>query len=83
MSDLLITINVPILGKKFDIIVSSNKKVISLKKLLIKGINNLENESVISEDNVHIYSKSTGNFLNSNLTLYENNIASGEELILI
>ena len=54
---ILITINVPLLSKSYDIFIPINKKIGTIKKYCIDVINELSNNSLVDTDKLNLYDK--------------------------
>ena len=54
---ILITINVPLLSKSYDIFIPINKKVGTIRKYCIDVINELSDNSLVDTDKLNLYDK--------------------------
>ena len=79
----LVKLYVPALEARYDLWVPSNKNIHEVIELFINFINEI-NEGIYKPSNFPmLYNKSTGKMFNVNLSVEENNIINGSELVLI
>lgn len=83
MDVVLIIIHVPLMDKQYEIKVSVGKKIGSIKKLLIQGINSIDDGILSGVQEIFLYNKQSGTLLNENSTVLESGIENGTELVLI
>ena len=82
MDNVFIIINLPLYEQKFEIIVPISKKVGSLKRMVIQGINELNSITIKSPTSFLLIDKENGHLFDENKTIYENGINNGTEIIL-
>ena len=83
MSKVLVKIYVPSIEAKYDIWIPLNMTIDKVINLLINSVNDM-NEGIYKPSNFPmLYNKSSGKVFNINLSVEENNIVNGSELILI
>lgn len=83
MNKVLIKLYVPILDEVYDIWFPLNKKIYNIIHLLVKVINEL-NDNCYNCDNLpRLYDKKTAEEYDVNLILKDTNIRNGAELILL
>lgn len=83
MDKVLIKLYVPIIEQQFDILIPNNRKIYSVIKLLEKGINELSGGFYKPVNMPMLYEKTTGREYDINLSVKDNNIKNGTELVLI
>ncbi len=83
MERVLVKVYVPILEKSYDIWIPSHKRIYNVIDLLIKAINDLNNNDYKPTKKPMLYDKITAEMYDLNLSIKESNIRSGTEVILI
>lgn len=84
MNKVIVKLYVPSINNNFDIKLPLNKKIYNVIILLLKGINDLnENDEYKPERIPMLYNKETGECYNLNIKVKETNIVNGTELVLI
>lgn len=83
MNKVLVKLYVPALEAKYDMKIPLNKNIYEITKLLINFINEINNGIYKPSEFPMLYNKSTGKMFNINLSVKENNIINGSELVLI
>lgn len=83
MSKILVKLYVPLIECQYDILIPDNKKVHKVIKLLAKSVNELSGGYYNVDEMPMLYDKITAQMYNINLTIKENNIQNGTEVILI
>ena len=79
----LIKIIVPEIDEKFDIFIPVNELIWKIKKLIIKSINDLTNNSLYMCDNCFLINKLTSQVYSNNEFVINTDIRNATELILI
>ncbi len=83
MNKILVKISFPRIDKQYDVWLPLNKTIYTIIKLLLRGVNEL-NDNIYPTDKIPIlYNKKTGMHYNLNSLLRDTNIQNGTELILI
>ena len=83
MDKVLVNLNVPTIGRKYNIWLEDDGVLYDLIKLIVKGINEL-NDGLYNPKNMPLlYNKDTGAIYDINLIVKESNIKNGTEIILI
>ncbi len=77
-----VTIEMPILDKKYELFVPIDRRVHDLIEILQKSIPELK-EGYYKENKLNLYSKSTGEVYDMNLIIKNSNIKMGTRLILL
>ena len=80
---ILLTINVPLLSKSYDIFIPINKKGGPLIKYCIDVINELSNNSLVDTDKLNLYDKDVCIVYDLNVYIKGSGIENGTEFILI
>lgn len=83
MNKILIRVYVPALEENYDLWIPINKKVYKIILLLIKIINESSGDYFRPTTTPLLYNKLTAQAYNINLTVKENQIGNGTEMILI
>ena len=80
---ILIELEIPLIEKKYDLVIPINKKIGTIKKLIENSINSLiDNDYEIREDS-NLYSKDTGEIYDVNKTVKDTDLQNGSRIILI
>lgn len=82
MNKILITVYVPFLNEKYDLFIPINKKIGTIKQILVNSINEMSGYSLVPKK-YKLYEKSMSRLLDNNLYVKASNISNGSELILI
>lgn len=77
-----VTIEAPILEKKYELLVPVDRRIHDLISLLKNNIPELSN-NYYKNNNPNIYNKSSGELYDINLIIKNSNIKTGTRLILI
>ncbi len=83
MNKLLITINVPLLYEKYEVYIPINKKMGTIKKILIETINELSENSLVNTENMNLYNKEDCKLYSNDIYVKDSNIHNGSVLILL
>ena len=83
MNKILVKLYIPLLEVQYDVLVPVNKKVHSVIKLFIKAINELNGGYYTPKSLPMLYNKVTTEMYNINLTIKENNMQNGEQIIML
>ena len=83
MEQILIKLSIPVLEKTYDVWIPAHKKVYNVIMLLIKAINELNDNCYNLVFMPSLYDKFTGEAFDNELTIKENDIKTGAELILM
>lgn len=83
MDKVLVNLNVPTIGRKYNIWLEESGIIGDLIKLIVKGIDEL-NDGLYSLNKMPLlFDKDKGSIYDINLTVKEANIKNGTEIILI
>ena len=80
---ILITVNVPLLSKSYDLFIPINKKVGTIRKYFIDVINELSDNSLVNIDKLNLYDKDGCIVYDLNVYVKGSGIVNGTEFILI
>lgn len=83
MDNVLVKLYVPMLEEIYDVWIPSHKRIYNVIILLVKAINELNNNCYRPSKMPMIYDKITAEMYDVNLKIRETNIRSGTELILL
>lgn len=83
MNNVLIKLYVPMLEEIYDVWIPAHKKIYNVIILLVKAINELNNNCYRLNEMPLLYDKITAESYDVNLTVKETDIRSGTELILL
>lgn len=83
MNKILIILNVPTIERRYNLWIEEDKTIYDTIKLMVKGINELNEGYYNPKSMPLLYNKETGNLYNINLSIKEANIKNGTEIILI
>ena len=80
---ILITVNVPLLSKSYDLFIPINKKVGTIRKYCIDVINELSDNSLVNIDKLNLYDKDGCIVYDLNVYVKGSVIVNVTEFILI
>ena len=80
---ILITVEVPMIDESFDIFIPINKKMGTIRKIIINTINELSDSSLGEIDQLNLYIKDTFELFNLNGYIDNINIKNGCKLVLM
>lgn len=83
MDNVLIKLYVPMLEEIYDVWIPSHKRIYNVIILLVKAINEFNNNSYKPSEMPMLYDKLTAEVYDVNLKVIDTNIRSGTELILL
>lgn len=83
MNKVLVTVYVPLLDDKFDLFIPINKKIGTIKQVLINSINEISNNSIYRLEELKLYEKDTCKLLENNVYVKSSEIKNGSSLILL
>lgn len=84
MNKYLITVIVPIVELEYDVYIPNNKKIGTIKTLILESLSELSNNSFnkkISE--VRMIDRDTGNEFENNMYVKDSGIKNGSKIIII
>lgn len=83
MNKVSVIVYVPNIEQKYEVFIPINKKVGSVKKMLLQGIEEFTNGEISKTSNLKLYEKDTGNIIKNNLYVKNTNIKNGTRLVLL
>lgn len=83
MNKILVTVYVPLLDDKFDLFIPINKKIGTIKQVLINSINDFTSNSINNLNELKLYEKDTCKLLDNNIYVKSSDIKNGSSLILL
>lgn len=83
MDKILVKVYVPMLEKIYDIWIPSHKRIYNVIYLLIKLVNDLNDNIYTPKKMPMLYDKVTGEIYDINLSIKESTMRSGTELVLL
>ena len=83
MNKVLIKVYVPYIGEEYDVFIPINKKIGTIKILLINAIKEIAECSELNINTLKIYDKITGKKLDNNILVKDSNLENGSKLILL
>ena len=83
MNKILIIVNIPIIEMEYEIYVPINKKIGTIKELIIKAITELSDNELNDTFNLKLYDNDTGNILFNDVYVKDSNLVNGTKLVLI
>ena len=83
MDKVLIVVYVPFIEEKYELYIPINKKIGTVKNLIIKSINEMSDNILDKNQVLRLYSNDTGDVLPNNIYVKDCNIVNGTTLVLI
>lgn len=83
MNKFLVLVYVPLLEKEYNIYIPINKKIGTIKNVIINSITELSELSSDKLSNLKLYDKETSNIYNSDSLVKESCIINGTKLLLM
>ncbi len=83
MNKILVKLYVPMIEEQYDVWIPINKKVYKVIKLLTKAVDEFSGGYYKPANTPMLYEKLTAREYDINLTIKENNIKNGAEIILM
>ena len=84
MNKYLITVIVPIVEFEYDIYIPNNKKIGTIKTLILESLSELSNNSFEKKINeVRMIDRDTGNEFENNVYVKDSGIKNGSKIIII
>lgn len=79
----LIRVYVPFIEEEFDIYIPINKKIGTIKKLIIESIIEMSNTDLSKDHNLKLYDKATGAIFDNTIYVKNSIIRNGTQLLLL
>ena len=83
MDKVLVKVYVPMLEKIYDVWIPSHKRIYNVLDLLIKAVNELNDNCYRPDKLPMLYDKLTAEVYDINLSIKDSTIRSGTELVLL
>ena len=84
MNKYLITVIVPVVEFEYDVYIPNNKKIGTIKNLILESLNELSNYSFNKISNeVRMIDRDTGNEFENNMYVKDSGIKNGSKIIII
>jgi hypothetical protein len=83
MNKLLISVYVPLLEEKYDVLIPINKKIGTVRNLIIDTIFELSGGNLKNVDSLKLYDKENGRNYDNDLYVKNSQIVNGTKLILL
>jgi len=84
MNKYLITVIVPIVEFEYDIYIPNNKKIGTIKTLILESLSELSNNSFNKKiEEVRMIDRDTGNEFENNMYVKDSGIKNGSKIIII
>lgn len=84
MNKYLVTVIVPIVELEYDIYIPNNKKIGTIKKIILESLNELSNNSFSKKtDEVRMIDRDSGNEFDNNMYVKDSGIKNGAKIIII
>ena len=84
MNKYLITVIVPIVEFEYDIYIPNNKKIGTIKTLILESLSELSNNSFNKKiEEVRMIDRDTGNEFENNMYVNDSGIKNGSKIIII
>ena len=83
MNQVLVRLFIPTIEKSYDVFLPLNRKVYNIILLLVKAVNELNDDCYKPANMPGLYEKFTGKMYDPYATVKENEIVDGTEVILI
>lgn len=80
---LLVIIYVPLLNESYDVFIPVNRKIGTIRNLIIDRINELNNNSIENVKNLRLYNKDNCKIYDNNIYVKNSDIKNGSILMLI
>ena len=83
MNKILITVYVPLMESKYELYIPINKKIGTIKELIIKSINEMSGGLLNTDRVLKLYDNDTGDVLPNNIYVRDSKMMNGTTLVLI
>ena len=80
---ILVELEVPLIEKKYDLFISTNKKIGTIKRLIENALVDLTDNAYVPRDDSNFYSKETGQIFDVNKTVRDTELRNGSRIILL
>lgn len=83
MNKILVVVYVPKIEMEYEVYIPINRKIGTIKKLIVQAIDELSNQNLNSYESLKLYENDTGNLLPNNIYVKNSNLSNGTKLVLI
>ena len=83
MNKILVLVYVPEIEQEYDIYIPINKKIGTIKKVIINSIIELSDGNINNIDNLKLYDKITSKVYENNIMVKDSGIKNGCKLVLM
>lgn len=83
MNKILVIVYVPLIELKYEVYIPINKKIGTVKDLIVKSINEMSDNSLNTNRALKLYNNDTGDVLPNNIYVKDSNMVNGTTLVLI
>lgn len=83
MNKILVVVYVPKIEMEYEVFIPINRKIGTIKKLIVQAIDELSNQNLNSYESLKLYENDTGNLLPNNIYVKNSNLSNGTKLVLI
>ncbi len=83
MNKILVIVLVPLLESEYEVYIPINKKICTIKELIIKAIVELSDNELTDTWNLKLYDNDTGDILPNDIYVKNSNLVNGTKLVLI
>ena len=79
----LVKVFFPKIDKQYDVYIPSNKRIYDVINLLLKGVNDMNNDIYKVKNFPILYNRASGKHYDLDLLIYDTDIKNGSELIIM
>ena len=79
----LIELEIPLIEKKYDLFIPTNKKIGTIKRLIEMALVELTYGAYLPKEETNFYSKETGEIYDINKTVRDTDLKNGSRIVLI
>ena len=79
----LVSLNVPVLEKKYDVYIPVNRKIHNVIEMIKTSLSQLSNGSFEMNSKYTLYNKDNGNAYDMNILVRDSDIRNGSRIILL
>lgn len=83
INKILVVVNIPFFNETLNVFIPVNKKVGTIKKVLIDTVKEYSNYSILNVGNLKLYEKNACRLLDNNAYISNSNLHNGSVLILL
>ena len=83
INKILVVVNIPFFNETLNVFIPVNKKVGTIKKVLIDMVMEYSNYSILNVENLKLYDKNACRLLDNNAYISNSNLHNGSVLILL